>query len=252
MNILLIDDDKDYCLITAKDASENFSINIDHFQNHQDGFAALEKNPLKYSALILDARCLINADAVESDEALAVALEMLANFEKKTERYLPFVVNTNYPNFVNYFGKMLEAKGAKIFRKSTTDSEKLFDYLKIQVKNSQNYQIERKYADIFEIFEKGYLGSDVKDKLLSILKNIENKKFDKDTLTDIRKLFEKLRSSYLPAIQPDGIHPFTKAIWSVASYYLHQNSPNPSEYVLRSLNYALLEILLWFKAEKEK
>jgi hypothetical protein len=246
MNVLLIDDEAQYCENLRKFALVRYNANLTYFHNYEEGFADLLQNTA-YQAIILDAKCLINKEQeVERDDALDYALKRLSDFEKQTQRFLPFVVNTGYDYFTSFFATGLQERKSKIFLKSEPP-EKLFDYLQHAIAHSDTYRIERKYADVFEVFEKTEYAT-IKNDALAYLKDFENDTVTRDTLVSIRKVFETLRNDF-PASQPDNIHPLTGCIWKMTSHYLHKKAPLPSSYLIKSLGYALLDVLLWFKAE---
>lgn len=261
MHILLIDDEISACEGLAKLADEKYGIAIEYFHNHDEGFAELLKNP-KYQALILDAKCLINKEQeTESDDALDYALKKLADFEQKTGRYLPFAVNTGYEYFAQFFASGLKERKARIFSKAKPKGE-LFEYLIAEINNAENTQIEKQYADVFEIFTKGYLDNDVKQNLLNILKNMS-----KVEIAEVRKnlaLIRVTKENILQILlthtkfsQPNLIFSLSNdLIHKVASNYGSHNPKSkdiaPTKYTVISLVNALLEILLWFKTEMEK
>ncbi len=262
MEFLLIDDDLGYCQSLVLFGKIN-GININFRHNHTDGFAELEKNT-NYQALILDVKCLIDSSqAIPHESAFGLALEMLTNFEKRTERFLPFAVCTGYDELMPTFKPQIEYRKAKIYHKGSMNHQiEMLAYLKIQVENSQNFQLERQYADVFEIFEKGYLEQDVKSNLLNILKNMNSVE-----IAEIRKNLALIRSTRETIIQvlgnhnrnfsqPELISKFSDLVNKVASNYgSHKpriNDISPSKYSVISLAFALLEMLLWFKSEKEK
>lgn len=246
MNILLIDDEAEYCESLRKLALVKYKATLTYFHSYEEGFADLYKNTA-YQAIIFDAKCLINKEQeVESDDALDYALKRLSDFESQTQRFLPFVVNTGYDYFTSFFATGLQERKSKIFLK-TKPPEELFEHLLDAIANSETYRIERKYADVLSIFEKAEYAT-VKNDVLSFLKDLENDTVTRDTLVAIRKVFEISRNGF-PASQPDNIHPLTGCIWKMTSHYLHKNAPLPSSYLIKSLGYALLDVLLWFKKE---
>lgn len=265
MKILLIDDDVQFCQTFADNAQIEHNINIIYFHNHQDGFAELRKDEA-YQALILDARCFKTPDDEQiggdgNDSALSFALELLANFEKETERYLPWVVYTAYEHeFSRFFGNPT----TKIFRKGKGASHELFTYLKQEIANLPNTQLEKQYALVFEVFTNGYLTQNTKTDLLNILKN--NNSVDiseirksialirtiKETITDdvVREGLAKRSIVKLPEL----IDYYSKSIHKLASNYgshAAKKDIQPTKYTVISLTNALLEILLWFNRYKK-
>lgn len=249
IKVLLIDDEEEIiCKKLQRNAKEE-GIEVTYFCNYEAGFAELNRNFTQYHALVLDAKCWKTQaeqdnDHNPTDDALSEGLRLLAEFESKTQHFLPIAVYTGFDFPQNYLSPQINAIKARIFRKGTDHAE-LFAYLQERVAHSDTYRIERKYADVLVVFEKvEYAG--IKNDVLAYLKDLENDSVTRDTLVSIRKVFETLRGNF-PASQPDNIHPLTASIWKMTSHYLHKNAPLPSAYLIKSLGYALLDVLLWFK-----
>jgi hypothetical protein len=261
ITILLIDDDIEYIKSLVNNAKLS-DLNLIYHQNYEAGFEEIHKNP-SIQGLIFDAKCWKTKKEQEnevepSEDALAEGLKLLADYEKNTEHYLPLVVNTGYTFPLQYFKPALSAFKAQIFEKAKANPEDIFGHLKNLIQNSESYQIERKYTDVFEIFEKGYLGQDVREKLLNILRNInrtENAEISK-TLSAIRAVKEEIIRNQPNPSQPNLISSLSMTIQKNASDY-GSHPPRvkdiqPTKYTVISLTHALLEMLLWFKSEKEK
>ncbi len=197
IDILLIDDDKQFCqslrsrfLSIGEDSDLN--IQVKGFQNLEEGFAELEKDS-KYKAVILDAKALIKTDQETADlNFLPVALHRLEKLNQKTGRvHTPFAVITGYyDNFLSFDTLIKEQKG-KLFDKSSQEEEML-EYLLKEIENAENTKIEKQYADVFEVFDKGYLDSSYRTDLLNILKNLENPTQLKDKFNPLRKFLEPI------------------------------------------------------------
>lgn len=253
MNWLLIDDEPDFCKSFADYALEKFNIHVHFFHNHQKGFEALSLHPQNYNALVLDAKCLKTEDQeVESDDALGFAMELLADFEKKTNLSLPFVVNTGYDTFAPFFESMVNKRGGRIFSKLSPHPDELFNYLLLQINNIENIQIERRYADVFELFADGHLSeNNTKNDLLDILKNIDcsGSTDIKKTLALIRNIEETMRKK-IQTPKPEFVNNVLNFLnRAVNNYGSHpaKDSYQPSKYSLNAVIYALLELLIWFK-----
>jgi hypothetical protein len=263
ISILLIDDEPDYCRSLQELALLEYNIIITYYHNHDEGFAALAKDN-SYHGLILDAKCLINPQQeFETDEALAYALNKLADYEQKYNRFLPFVVNTGYSDFTRFFSKSLEERQSRIFLKSQPAQEML-EYLLAQVNNSEIFQIERAYADVLTPFNKGYLPSEQRNNLMNIIKNMQRQEPAEisKTLTLIRVVNEKLMDALGKATaykftQPDLIvqlssHLIRKIGSNYGAHPSRTTDIQPSSYTVCSLSFALFETLLWFTAEMDK
>lgn len=259
MNILLIDDDLKFCETFTDFAEIHYQITLTYFHNHTDGFAELRKNPT-YKAIILDARCFRTPEdqAKGGDgnrKALDFALKLYDNFTKETNRYLPFAVYTAYSeDFADFFD--LETRKSQIFTKGK-DQDRLLNYLKTQIQNSENYQIERQYTDVFEVFEKGFLGQSEKNDLLTVLKNINQVSTTEveQNIHLLRTLKERIIATNDESNAPFAIKKFCEDIRQISNKYASHKTLQDielSHYAAKSLTYALLEVLLWFKSEMQK
>lgn len=186
-------------------------------------------------------------------------LDKLREIEVNTKRHIPFVVSTGYFENFKAFEKMLEERKAKIFPKNQPKKE-LFEYLKGQIERSGEIQIEKQYADIFELFEKGHLDVTFRSELMTLLKEMHLEDEQKIALNfaAVRRLKEMLLHS-VKEKRPDFSLPyplisnFSKLIQDISSSYgSHVNKKSTykaTKYAIISLTNALLEMLLWFKNE---
>jgi hypothetical protein len=301
IDILLIDDEKEYCqslrsrfLSIGEDSDLN--IQVKGFQNLEDGFAELEKDS-KYKAVILDAKALIKTDQETADlDFLPVALHRLEKLNQKTGRvHTPFAVITGYyDNFLSFDTLIKEQKG-KLFDKSSQEEEML-QYLLNEIENAENTKVEKQFADVFEIFDKDYLGSDFRTELLKILKTTNDNSKNQENLRAVRVIQDEIyntlnrkNSSIVPnglsavernrhlsgnfdnrarqhtstVYQTETISYLSSAIYKISSEFGNHppRKPTtvaveywemPSNYAVKSLIFALLEQLLWFKNLMEK
>lgn len=314
IDILLIDDNKEYCRSLRNrflQIGEDIDLNVQvrDFQNLEDGFAELEKDS-KYKALILDAKALITPEQEKDDfDFLPVALHRLEKLNRKTGRiHTPFAVITGfYDNFKSFETIVKEQKG-KLFDKSSQE-EDMFQYLLKEIANAENTKIEKQYADVFEIFDKAYLESKYRVKLVNILANLEDTSKTDSILQDLRVIQDEIynalnrkdknivpstvskwnnkkrldedvppsfadknkhlsgnEDNYKPTTtvyQTPTISFFANTIYRVSSSFGSHAIPKPtnvtveywempSNYAVKSLVFALLEQLLWFKKLMEK
>lgn len=193
--ILLIDDEKEVCESLTDFASQfgitefDTDIIITDCQNWQDGAEILEKE--YFHALILDAKCMIDSDQeVENFDFLTIALERLGEIERKKDRHIPFVVNTGYfgEKETQMMQRLITERKGEIFSKSLPKDE-MFRYLLSEIENAENTKIEKRFPDVFEIFDKGYLDEIFRGHLFKLLKTSNS-----DDPTEIKKNLALLRS----------------------------------------------------------
>ena len=295
-NILLIDDEKEVCESLIDFANQigiakfDADIIITDRQNWQDGAELLEKE--YFHALILDARCMIETDQVDDNfDFLTIALERLKEIERKQDRHIPFVINTGYfgEKEVQMMQRLITERRGKIFSK-TLPKDEMFQYLVTEIEDSENTKIEKDYPDIFEVFDKGYLGSSFRIELFKILKTLNKDSKNQENLRAVRVIQDEIYNALRrknPAIVPNGsftdknkhlsgnsyqnstiyqtntISYLANAIYRISSDF-GNHSPQkptnvtieywemPSNYAVKSLVFALLEQLLWFKNLMEK
>jgi len=217
IHILLIDDEKEYCNTLITNA-RYFGILIKDFQNLEDGFKELEKE-LKYKAIIFDAKCMVNEkEEVDNFGFLPIALDRLKDFENKYKIHIPFVINTGYSDQkeISMISKQIALKKGKIFDKGSA-KEELFNYLIDEINKADITKLEKEYADVFLVFEKGYLPNNMRGDILKILQNNTNPDPAKikDNLATIRRILDEILSrisSNKPIVLPASKNSFNKKV----------------------------------------
>jgi hypothetical protein len=295
IHILQIDDNKEHCdrlktLAWRLGKKQDLDVRVSDFQNLEEGYAELEKE-IKYKALILDAQCVINKGENEDLEFLSEALRRLDEINRKTNRiYTPFAINTGFAVFpeVRSQERSIIERNGKVFDKS--DEENMLAYLFEEISKSENTKIEKEYADVFEVFEKGYLDSKFRIELLKILKTINDDAKNQENLRAVRVIQDEIynslnrkNSGIVPTgsftnknkhlsgntdqnhsptttvFQTNTISFLANMIYRISSEFGNHppRKPTnvtveywemPSKYAVKSLIFALLEQLLWFKS----
>ena len=192
--ILLIDNEKDYCLTLKKIAAMN-NFDIQFKTNFEDGFASLESDTVQFMGVILDARCFKNPDdefnKLEKDQGIYGSVKRISEFRKHTGRYIPFCVNTG---FSADFRDNLEEMDVQVFDK-LTDRDKMFSFLTIEIGKMPETKIRNEFPDVFETFKLGYLDSKTEKKLITILSLLE-----KENTSDLKELLYNPIRQILEAI----------------------------------------------------
>jgi hypothetical protein len=172
---------------------QSLEVVVTSFDNLKEGYLELEKNMSKYKALVLDAKCIIQKGENESFEFLPKALRELGEINRKTGQiHLPFAINTGYYGYetVKVFTREITEQGGKLFDKS--DEENMLAFLFGEIAKLENTKIEKQYADVFEVFDLGYLSISLKQDLLTCLKKLDNPTQIKNNFNPLRKILEAI------------------------------------------------------------
>jgi hypothetical protein len=295
-NFLLIDDEIPYCEDLRLAIEQigrndyNTDIVVTDRQNWADGKKLLSKN--YYHAIILDGLCLLDEEQETEDAGfLAVVFEELKSIETQENRHIPVAVNTGHlsDKDLQTLKTLIAKRGSKVFYK-TEPIKELMGFLMTEIDNSPNTKIFKQYADVFEIFELGFMPpnpKDFKQKLLKILKNIDTSNENTAILQDARVIQEEIykvlqtkisglsgsfmdKNKFLSGNIDNNYKPTTTvyqtpvlsysatAIYQTCSTFGNHSTSKPSNvdvrywevpsnYAVKSVVFALLEQLLWFK-----
>ncbi len=146
----------------------------------------------------------------EDFQFLPEALDELEKIDKRKEIHTPFVVNTGYydTEVLSFLSLKIDRQKGKLFDKSTQEEEML-EYLLKEIENAENTKIEKQFADIFDIFDKGYLDASLRNDLLPIIKKLNDNANVKNNFNPLRKfieaIYEKIKNKDTNLI-PDEIY----------------------------------------------
>jgi len=276
--ILVIDDEPDYCEQLKADGLK-FNFNITHYQNFEDGFEALEKNK-KLKALILDGKCPLNKyqqPGTGKSNFVFHSINRLHHLELEDNRYIPYCINTYYPD---QFSEDLEGI-TKVFAKKQ-DHQAMFEFIGKKIEELDETQLKHKYDDVF-LFINNYFDEDDEDLFLELLIHGE----DKDATNVIsnlgiirrleEKLFDVIAVNYLKTepeqfkrnrlgrtkgiifhlknnqILPKYLYNFSMDLYNIPSKYGNHNPLSntqintqlPNNYTVISLTHSLMQIMCW-------
>ncbi|AQR96490.1 hypothetical protein [Clostridium saccharoperbutylacetonicum] len=187
-NALIVDDREDFTKELKSEAKE-YEINVASRTNLKEMIEFLDKYADKLTMIILDIKCLIEPmQEVEHESFLPAALMYL----EKEYKYIPRVILT--ADSVSYEEVSRYHPDEKIFRKTTEDILKLFDYIKQKGEELPILKIRYEFSDMFKVFDKNYLCKDEEKELLELLKNMNSKDMTqiKNNLVIIRRIQEKI------------------------------------------------------------
>lgn len=190
INVLLLDDEIDFLQDFEQSAKSHRVIIENHFTNAKEGIQYIKENHNKIDAVILDGFFLSDEEAskIKSKKALSQTISTLKKLFHTEGIHIPHCILTGYLEDLKDDSISLDTK---IFHKGE-DDEKLFEYLKNQVKKSEDYKIKNTYSDVFKVFDNGYMPQDKEPDLIQILKKMESKaKYNKDgAFNPLRKMYE--------------------------------------------------------------
>ena len=279
-DVIFIEDDPTVYKVLY-DVALQKGIYIHHFTNREEGLNKL-KSTHKIKGLILDGECYEDKHSTVAKKTfLDGTLRELREIETQSDRLIPTVVFTGYPDFFKGF---IDERYTTIFNKSN-ETNKMLDHLKKLINKSPDEKIRKAYSDIFSIFEKEYLSEKDEIKLLAIIKGLSSKDEAQmlNNIASVRPFLESIQSAmnkvdsnispngysfnkfkkhlagnliYTPNEKPqpttevhvdDYLSKLIDMTYSVSSIEgSHHSESVPSKYTYNSLVNALLEILLWF------
>jgi len=168
--VIWIDDQWEELLSFNTRAEQN-NINLTAFKTSAEGMAELEKDLNKWDAVILDAKVYRNsAHETASLSGLYASISKLEQLSSK--KIIPWFVLTGQPDLVSNetLQIQLEEKGKCIYSKYGIDDVfLLFKELKEQADCQSETQIRHKYADVFKVCTKEYIGEQNADRILKLL-----------------------------------------------------------------------------------
>jgi len=192
LNILYIEDEQKDCERLQMDANI-YRIQLTHKTNLEEGIETFKKKGEKFfDGIILDALCLIKRD--DSIPKKGHVLKAWKEFHTLAP-HLPKAVFTGETAFAKDLNELLEETDVKIFNKGNRDDvERMLKMFVDDSKNNVNRKIASRYADVFEIFDKGYLDLSDREALLECIKTIDSNDDTKikNALAGIRRLLESI------------------------------------------------------------
>lgn len=278
LNLLIIDDDKNY-VDSLKLRARELRINLIHYKTLEESKEFLKSDKGKFVAgIILDVVCVkTKAQEVPDNSFITEALQYF-------DRYhcgLPKTVLTGEPEEYKNLQKLFSGTH-DIFKKGDGD-ENILKYLLEKSSSLGFIRISRELPVVFEVFEKSYLDINARDDFIECSNNIKSSEQNiiNDNLSRLRRIQEKIYIAINktdPSLVPteyisDGvksrkifnyitekevikkhsiIDQFSWSVYTIASDYgahTPNNTPDysPTKYTVQALFFALCDLLLWFK-----
>ncbi len=193
--VIWFDDEFESLNIIREKAYLN-NIELIGFTNAKQGIDELERNLVLYDAAILDGIFYLSSEQIgniSTDKALlnvAMAIERLAS-----KKQLPWFILSGQISFTKETNRYADGlKNNQVFDKlNNNDLEQLWQVVKTEANKLPDLQLKHKYTNVFELCENKYLGEKHFERLMAIIKSIEQNETQsniEDTLNPFRKLIE--------------------------------------------------------------
>lgn len=190
INVLWIDDefDKQEDFITF---AEQKDINIEAYDNIEDGLKKLNNNLNKYDAVILDAKVKEKANSeVANLKGLKIATDRLVEINK--DQFLPSFIFTGQPD---YYNQNLFKDIYPDFYIKGEQNEKLLKDITDQVNNKEEFEIKYYHQKFFDAYNELKIENGHDNKIIEILKSIKKASFKANSENEInfaRKIIEQI------------------------------------------------------------
>lgn len=235
INLLMIDDNKEICQALRAVCLSEDKYNLDYRLNLADGIAEFKERTTYYDAIILDGRGHHSReDTKERDNHVIKGIQQI----RKINSYTPIFIYTGYLDIVKEQLYGIVEEEVPIFTKTKQGEIDLFKAIDDIVANNIVYKLNRKYKDLLDVFEKGFLDKDNKDiyeGFLDILTQLEEDQLEdlpKNHLSGILNKFRMIQehiysklSEYYPSVLPEDAENF-----SHKKYYLTGGKSPESDY----------------------
>lgn len=169
--------------------AEQEGIDIDACESHEEGMQILDSKRQFYHAVILDAKVKkMKDDTVLGLEGLAASRDRLIEINKSD--YLPYFIFTAQPDYQK--ADWFRQSYGNYFIKGQ-DNQKLLDAIKVSIEKKEEYIVQKKYREVFDVCNGKYIDNQSSDYLLTILLYLEflNKRLDDDLFFNrLRKIVE--------------------------------------------------------------
>jgi hypothetical protein len=284
LRLLIIDDDKSFVDELQRDANP-YRIVLDHAMSLEEAVEMMDERGEKtFAGIILDVICLKKKDQKIPDESfLARAKEV---FDRKAPN-LPKVILTAEPGQFKTLKPLYEGT-LSVYLKGGYDQDRMFTFFCKESEKLEHVRIVSQYPDVFEVFEKQYLGKNEEQELVACLKLMDSSDpvVIADNLARLRRLQEAIYLAlyrkdprYIPPGAGVGGGSLFKhvirhlkvmhliehgKIIEVASGLIHSIGSDhgthvpskaplyePTRYTVKMTTFAILDLLLWFKAIME-
>jgi CheY-like chemotaxis protein len=280
LRVLIIDDDKSFVDVLQRDANPHRII-LDHAMSLEEAIEIMDERGEKaFAGIILDVICLKEKDQKIADESFLVRAKEV--FDRKAPS-LPKAILTAEPGHFKTLKPLYEGT-LSVYLKGGEDQDRMFAFFSKESEKLENVRMISQYPEVFEVFEKQFLGNNEEQELIACLKFMDS--VDPVVITDnlarLRRLQEaiylalyKKDPKYIPPGAGTGGSSLFKhvirhfkvmhliehgKIIEIASALVHSIGSDhgthvpskpplyePSRYTVKMTTFAMLDLVLWFK-----
>ena len=284
LRVLIIDDDKGFVDELQRDANP-YRIVLDHAMSLEEAVEIMDERGEKtFAGIILDVICLKKKDQKLADESfLARAKEV---FDRKAPN-LPKVILTAEPGHFKTLKPLYEGT-LSVYLKGGDDQDRMFSFFCKESEKLENVRMAYQHQGVFEVFERQFLDKNAEQELVACLRLMDSSDpvVIADNLARLRRLQEAIYLAlyrkdprYIPPGAGVGNGSLFKhvirhfkvmhliehgKIIEVASGLIHSigsdhgtHAPSkpplyePTRYTVQMTTFAILDLILWFKAIME-
>lgn len=186
-------DDQHGSMSKLHNTAKDYGIKLHPFKSMNGGCTALENNPYLFDAVLLDAKFFENENNKPGSEDTQWIHETKDRI-RDLDKSLQYFVLTGQAS--TYASEEFNKAFKHVFEKGKDeDEDTLFELLVKACKNRELTKLKVKYPNPFSICHDNYLGSKEFERVLQIVKDIENPESiinQKDALSPMRKVLEAI------------------------------------------------------------
>ena len=205
--VLWIDDDAEEQDAFLDSAYQN-GLDINYYKTSKQGMEELVSNIEQYDAVILDA--MVYNESEDENASLKGLFSSIKKINSLSERKkIAYFIFSAYIDNDTYASAREMLSGERIFIKSK-DNLALFNAVKNAADKQEITQLKHKYPVPFSLCEDNYLGTKEFQRVLQIVKDIEDPEKisnQQDSLSPLRKVLESIfKKLNAIVLIPDEIH----------------------------------------------
>jgi hypothetical protein len=177
--ILLIDDDLEYCTTLRRTISTNKkNVVIDYARTLEEGKEALASRNSRYSGIIIDINGLIDRTSESTNRKhLRLAIQTCEELAPGIPTVISTAETQERKEEIETIKEMYEGQ-YPVFLKDYDHQIEMIDWVKGREEDLPNFKIRNRHKNVFEIFEKNYLGPDAESCFYQVMEHAEDKQVE--------------------------------------------------------------------------